>query len=1025
MLHAKKLQITQCILAAIVALFMTTTAFAQSGFNIVEQVAPITVVPKGSWGTLIFSVNYGGNAVSYQWYRTYSDPSRVDEKIEGANSSAYATNTMNEGDVRFFYCIATYKGNVLKSKVGAVVSTGLPQLYVSTPGNVDIVSKDNWIDKASISLSYTEKKEWEFTKVKTSVRARGNSTLVQPKKPFALKLDKAMSIMGMPQHKRWVLIANYLDNSFLKNHIAFYMSKKLGMDYTVQGRYVDLYLNGEYRGLYWLGEAIKVDVNRVNINDGYKGMSDKEDKDFLVEMDHYFDESAQFKTSIREMPYMVKNDDYMVDESQTLSNNTHPLTSGGKARLARFEKKIKNLENLLYPNYVSGMNTNNAAPPDERYSKIIDVDSWAKFWLINDLMDNAELQHPKSCYFTYQNDIDLFKAGPVWDFDWSSLTTETKYLRGSIYYDALFKSPLFILAVKRIWDTYSKDLKISAEIEKMREYLRAASVADSVVWVYHPHGEEKASYDEYVDFLKDLLNKKFKHVGKFITDTLPKVKAISPKLVMLSDKLEYGGTAQKPVVTVLDENYALLKEGVDYTLSYANNINIGTASLHFAGKGNYAGMLDTTFSIVPKSVVVTVDTLSKSYGEKDPEWSYSVKGLLSFGGVKDRLYGVELTREPGENAGEYAISATVNPAANPSYYSVTVKKGVLSINPDTTKIVVSVRGTTDTVEYNGKKRSVRGFEMTSDNDVYSLDFVNYKGDSLVSGTDAETYPMGLVAKDFENTSVNYSNVVFDITDGNLVIIPKPAVLTVANASKTYGKKDPKLKYSVEGILKIDGTKDSLKGVVLTREAGEDAGEYAINVSIDSAANSNYALSVEDGLFTINPDTTKIVVTVKGHKDTVVYDGKKHSVRGFDMKSSLKAYSLDFVSYKGDSIASGTKPKTYAMGLATKNFKNTSANYTNVVFKVEDGSLTIKKKEVEKKDALLASRVSVGLLKVYAMDRRIQVNTSMTGERFAVYDMQGVVVQNGLVNAASFEIQVPKAGAYMVRVGSQVQRVDVR
>ena len=1013
MLHAKKLQITQCILAAIVALFMTTTAFAQSGFNIVEQVAPITVVPKGLWGTLIFSVNYGGNEVSYQWYRTYSDPSRVDEKIEGANSSAYGTNAMNEGDVRFFYCIATYKGNVLKSNVGAVVSTGLPQLYVSTPGNVEIVSKDVWIDNASISLSYTEKKEWEFTSKKTSIRARGNSTLHQPKKPFALKLDKAMSIMGMSQHKRWVLIANYLDNSFLKNHIAFYMSKKLGMDYTVQGRYVDLFLNGEYKGLYWLGEAIKVDVNRVNIYDGYKGMSDKEDKDFLVEMDKNYDENPIFETSRREMPYKIKNDDYMVDGNGA-------LTAGGNARLTRFQKKIENLEKLLYPNYVSGMNTNNAAPPDERYSNIIDVDSWAKFWLINDLMDNIELQHPKSCYFTYQNDIDLFKAGPVWDFDWSSLTTRTTYLRESIYYDALFKSPLFILAVKRIWDTYSKDLKISAEIEKMREYLRAASVADSVVWVYHPHGEEKASYDEYVDFLKDLLNKKFKHVGKFITDTLPKVKAISPKLVMLSDKLEYGGTAQKPVVTVLDENYALLKEGVDYTLSYANNINIGTASLHFAGKGNYAGMLDTTFSIVPKSVVVTVDTLSKSYGEKDPEWSYSVKGLLSFGGVKERLNGVELTREPGENAGEYAISATVNPAANPSYYSVTVKKGVLSINPDTTKIVVSVKGSTDTVEYNGKKHSVQGFEMASSNDAYSLDFVNYKGDSLVSGTDADTYAMGLVAKNFKNTSGNYSNVVFDITDGNLVITPKPAVLTVADASKTYGKKDPKLKYSVKGLVK-----DSLEGVTLVREAGEDAGEYAINAKIDSAANSNYALSVEKGLFTINPDTTKIVVTVKGHKDTVVYDGKKHSVRGFDMKSSLKAYSVDFVNYKGDSLASGTKVKTYAMGLVAKDFKNTSVNYTNVVFKVEDGSLTIKKKEVEKKDALLASRVSVGLLKVYAMDRRIQVNTSMTGERFAVYDMQGVVVQNGLVNAASFEIQVPKAGAYMVRVGSQVQRVDVR
>lgn len=1022
MLHAKKLQITQCILAAIVALFMTTTAFAQSGFNIVEQVAPITIVPKGLWGTLTFSVNYEGNEVSYQWYQTYKYSSKADWKIEGATNSSYGVTALNEKEVRFFYCIATYNGKTLKSNVATVVTTGLPQLHIRTPGNVEIDSKDVWIDNASITLKYAEKDAWNFSG-STSIRARGNSTLRQPKKPFALKLDKAMSIMGMPQHKRWVLIANYLDNSFLKNHIAFYMSKKLGMDYTVQGKYVDLYLNGEYKGLYWLGEAIKVDVNRVNIYDGYKGMSDKEDKDFLVEMDIYFDESAQFKTSIREMPYMIKNDDYMVDESQTLSNNTHPLTSGGKARLARFEKKIKNLENLLYPNYVSGMNTNNAAPPDERYSKIIDVDSWAKFWLINDLMDNIELQHPKSCYFTYQNDIDLFKAGPVWDFDWSSLTTRTTYLRESIYYDALFKSPLFIHAVKRIWDTYSKDLEISAEIEKMREYLRAASVADSVVWVYHPHGEEKASYDEYVDFLKDLLNKKFKHVGKFITDTLPKVKAISPKIVIHSDKLEYSGSENVPLVTVLDDAYTVLKEGVDYTLTYANNINIGTASMHFEGKGHYAGLKDTTFSIVPKSVVVYVDSLSKFYGEEDPELSYTVDGLLSFGGAKDRLNEVELVRQPGENAGEYVVSAIVNLAANPSYYSVTVKNGVLSINPDTTKIVVSVKGSTDTVEYDGKKHSVRGFEMTSGDDDYSLDFVNYKGDSLVSGTNAKTYPMGLVAKDFENTSVNYSNVVFDITDGNLVITPKPAVLTVADASKTYGKKDPKLKYSVEGLLEVDGTKDSLKGVALTREAGEDAGEYAIKATIDSAATSNYALSVEEGLFTINPDTTKIVVTVKGHKDTVVYDGKKHSVRGFDMKSSLKAYSVDFVSYKGDSLASGTKVKTYAMGLVAKDFKNTSVNYTNVVFKVEDGSLTIKKKE--KKDALLASRVSVGLLKVYAMDRRIQVNTSMTGERFAVYDMQGVVVLNGLVNAASFEIQIPKAGAYMVRVGSLTQRVDVR
>ena len=1004
------------------------------GFHIKEDVAPVAVAPKGFWGTLFFVVDYDGNEVSYQWYRTYKDGSKPDEKIEGATSYGYGPFDMKVGDVRFFYCIATYKGVSIKSKVGAIVMTGLPQLFVSTPNNVEITSKETWINNANMSLSYAENNEWNFS-ASMSIRGRGNTTWGAAKKPYAIKLDSKQGIMGMPSHKRWVLIANYFDNSFLKNHMAFYLSEKFGMDYTVRGKFVDLFINGKYRGLYWLGEDIKVDPNRVNINDGYKGMSDSKDKDFLVEMDTHFDEPVKFMTPNRELPYMIKNDDYMV-------NSNGAMTTGGKARLARFQKKIENLEKLLYSNYVGKNNTINAPAPDERYSNIIDVDSWAKFWMINEIMDNGELQHPKSCYFTYRNDIDRFKAGPVWDFDWSSKKNKTYSLRGYIYYDALFKSPLFQAAVRRIWNAYSGNLDMNSEIEKMRKKLKAAYAADSALWGIHydPDGVKLNNYDAYVDYLKTALNKKMGVVDKYISQTMPKVRALAPKIRMVSSVLEYSGDENRPSVTVEDEDHNVLKEDVDYTLTFEDNVDIGTAAIHLVGKGDYAGLKDTSFSIVPRSVVVTVDSLSKFYGEEDPELSYKVEGLLKSDSSEDVLQGVKVARQSGENAGEYLVSVVVDPDANP-YYSVTVKDGVLRINPDTTEIVVSVKGTTDTVEYDGEKHSVQGIEMTSSNDAYSLDFVNYKGDSLVSGTDAKTYAMGLVAKDFKNTSGNYSNVVFDVTDGNLVITPKPAVVTVADASKTYGKKDPKLKYSVKGLVKVGGVEDSLEGVTLAREAGEDAGEYAINVSIDSAANSNYALSVEEGQFTIDPDTTEIVVTVKGHEDSVVYDGKKHSVRGFDMKSSLKAYSVDFVSYKGDSLASGTKAKTYAMGLVAKNFKNTSANYTNVVFEVEDGSLTIKeeekkeekkvedkkeeKKEEKKKAALLAARISADLLKVYAMDRRIQVNSSMIGKRYAVYDMQGVVVQLGRVDAASFEIPVSKAGVYMVRVGSQTQRVNVK
>lgn len=97
----------------------------------------------------------------------------------------------------------------------------------------------------------------------------------------------------MPKHKRWVLIANYLDNSFMRNSLAFYISEQLEMDYTVHGEFVDLVLNGSYQGLYWLGESIKVNKNRVNITDGTDKLSEDEDYDYLLELDVYYDETWQ------------------------------------------------------------------------------------------------------------------------------------------------------------------------------------------------------------------------------------------------------------------------------------------------------------------------------------------------------------------------------------------------------------------------------------------------------------------------------------------------------------------------------------------------------------------------------------------------------------------------------------------------------------------------------------------------------------------------------------------------------------
>lgn len=205
-----------------------------------------------------------------------------------------------------------------------------------------------------MKIKNATEESWNFDEIDISIRGRGNSTWGQVKKPFAIKLSKKQKICSMPKHKRWVLIANYLDNSFMKNTTAFCLSKMLGMDYTVRGEYVNLVLNGNYVGFYWLGEAIKTDENRVNID---------EENDFLVEMDVYYDETRKFKSKKKNLPYMIKNDDFMKEEKlSTLKDRISEMKY-----ILYFENFPYKDENILEINFT--------------YSDYTDLTSFAQFYL--------------------------------------------------------------------------------------------------------------------------------------------------------------------------------------------------------------------------------------------------------------------------------------------------------------------------------------------------------------------------------------------------------------------------------------------------------------------------------------------------------------------------------------------------------------------------------------------------------------------------------------------------------------------
>ena len=165
-----------------------------------------------------------------------------------------------------------------------LAATGLPTVSVQTKHDEWIVSEVSWIS-ATMTIANAATASWNCAPVAMEIRGRGNSTWGGYKRPYALRLSAEQSLCGMPAHCRWVLIANYYDNSFIKNELAYYLSRQLGMDYTVRGEFVNLVLNGNYVGLYWLGEAILVAENRVAIND---------ESDYLLEIDSYFALNSSF-----------------------------------------------------------------------------------------------------------------------------------------------------------------------------------------------------------------------------------------------------------------------------------------------------------------------------------------------------------------------------------------------------------------------------------------------------------------------------------------------------------------------------------------------------------------------------------------------------------------------------------------------------------------------------------------------------------------------------------------------------------
>lgn len=270
--------------------------------------------------------------------------------------------------------------------------------------NFMIRNKDtDWVKNDQITI-YKADGTLDCT-VTGGVRLRGNTTRDYPKKPFAIKFNDKKSVLGMPEHKRWVLLANWLDHSMIRNSVAFDIAQAMeyawrlsggaiadGIPWNVHGQHVELVFieNGKahHVGNYYLCEQIKIDENRLNIKDSYEDVLSNNIADcgYLLEFDSKEDTDPYFTTS---NGIKVKYKDDAIEGTN--------LATAVKNKIQSIED---NLDNGKY----------SAAYED------LDINTMIDQWLIWELTMNREYGDPGSVYMYMDGDGKLC-AGPVWDFD--------------------------------------------------------------------------------------------------------------------------------------------------------------------------------------------------------------------------------------------------------------------------------------------------------------------------------------------------------------------------------------------------------------------------------------------------------------------------------------------------------------------------------------------------------------------------------------------------------------------------------
>lgn len=382
----------------------------------------------------------------------------------------------------------------------------LPIIKINTLDGGDVTSKTAY-KNATINISNTDlgyqKKDFAV-----EIRGRGNSTWAEfEKKPYKLKFGVKTDMFGMGAAKKWVLLANSMDETMVRNYLAFTLAQKLGLEFTSEFRYINLFINDEYKGVYILCEQLQEGSTRVDVNTSKTGEVDT----------GYLLEGINSRASVEERTFSVPT-----VAGQTLGKNNN------------FQFIIKSPDSLTCSNeqftfisdYIKQVNEAIFTKNWEKITSLVDINSFVNMFILDMVTLNNDMGYS---FYMYKKAGGKLYLGPMWDYDQSFGNSShggsgyKGWYAGSKHqwYTTLIEMDQFKTLVKNRYKDKKSDITgLVGEIDKVITQNSYDFAMNNYLWDYNFGSKDRwrityelvglTTYKQNVEFLKTWLTNRLR-----------------------------------------------------------------------------------------------------------------------------------------------------------------------------------------------------------------------------------------------------------------------------------------------------------------------------------------------------------------------------------------------------------------------------------------------------------------------------------------------------------------------------------